>query len=214
MRRQGKNEKIKSNENMFFDPNKINLVLDLDNTLISSKEMNHPIVDELKHIRMENYYRVYLRPYLQEFLDFAFKNFNVCIWTAASKSYAFFVNKRIVEEPRKYDSDFIMLDKPTRKIKILLYGRNCEESMSLFSSESPKDLKYLFVQEDKIFTKCNTIIIDDLAEVNEVNKGNSIRIPYFDSENNGASEDDFLLRTMDILNFQKKKFEKTGCIKL
>ena len=76
----------------------INILLDLDQTCISAEsldgdepEFNYQNPKHLKKAQkyryedMDGYYMVFERPGLQEFLDFLFKNFNVSIWTAASK---------------------------------------------------------------------------------------------------------------------------------
>ena len=41
--------------------------------------------------KKDGHYKVFERPGLQEFLDYLFANFNVSVWTAASKSYALFI---------------------------------------------------------------------------------------------------------------------------
>ena len=63
---------------------KINVILDLDSTLICAEPIESlPKGDfsEFKVYNMDDYYKVFERPYLQEFLDFLFANFNVSIWT-------------------------------------------------------------------------------------------------------------------------------------
>lgn len=75
---------------------KLNLVLDLDQTLISSA--NYTLNQETKYCNFELYltsfflgchkYVVYKRPYLFEFLEYVSKIFNVYVYTAASLEYA------------------------------------------------------------------------------------------------------------------------------
>jgi hypothetical protein len=70
---------------------------------------------------MENYYIIFERPGLQQFLTFLFKNFNVSIWTAASKDYALFIIDKIIiagNKNRKIDnnSDKCNCNKIIRKI--------------------------------------------------------------------------------------------------
>ena len=82
--------------------NKPNIILDLDQTLISAEvseehnfkkyEMKSKLFD---YKDMDGYYIVYERPGLQKFLDYLFENFNVSIWTAASKDYALFIIEKI-----------------------------------------------------------------------------------------------------------------------
>ena len=82
---------------------KHNLILDLDQTLISSESVNAINSDSLKKKSdffrvdvLDDFYKIFSRPYLQEFLDYAFKNFNVSVWTAASKDYALFIIENII----------------------------------------------------------------------------------------------------------------------
>ena len=59
------------------------LFLDLDNTLICSEDLSESLNSEkiskarekFRHVRMEDYYDIFERPHLQEFLDFVFTNF-------------------------------------------------------------------------------------------------------------------------------------------
>jgi len=79
------------------DPNKPNLLLDLDQTVISAETMEELGPKQKKRAElfraddMDGYYTVCSRPHLQQFLDYAFENFNVTVWTAASKDYALFI---------------------------------------------------------------------------------------------------------------------------
>ena len=63
---------------------KMNLVLDLDNTVICSlsfdevekiSKSQQKVIDKLRYVDMGKYYRVYFRPYIHEFLDYIFKYF-------------------------------------------------------------------------------------------------------------------------------------------
>ena len=77
---------------------KFNVFLDLDQTLISAEandefDFNNSKEKSKKFTSydMDGYYIVFERPGLQDFLDYLFANFNVSIWTAASKDYAIFI---------------------------------------------------------------------------------------------------------------------------
>ncbi len=194
--------------------NKLSLIFDIDNTLISSltmkevKKLKH--IPQLKYHDMDNYYRIYHRPYLQELLDFAFKHFNVSIFTAASQSYAFFIIENIFLKDLDYDTDYKMINKPKRDFKMVLYDDNCEESRKYFNPDTPKDLKYVY--QFPGYNPCNTIIVDDLKEVYEANPKNTIRADYFDSSKKDAHNDNFLLRTMLRLKEIKKEYDSKGCM--
>ena len=90
---------------------KFNIVLDLDQTLISSEDLKDFVPDQkkmshFKHAKMDNSYITFERPHLQEFLDFLFKNYNVSIWTAATKNYALFIINKFIRK-RGRNIDFI-----------------------------------------------------------------------------------------------------------
>lgn len=77
---------------------KPSIILDLDQTLISSEATEDHNFEKYKekskkfrYDDMDGYYIVYSRPYLQDFLDYIFENFKVTVWTAASKDYALFI---------------------------------------------------------------------------------------------------------------------------
>ncbi len=58
------------------------------------------------------------------FWTICFKNFNVHIWTAASKGYASF----IIEE-------FILKKDPSRKINLVLFDHHCRVSKRVYKKE-------------------------------------------------------------------------------
>lgn len=188
---------------------KINLVLDLDNTIISSlspHEISKLDMDKnkLKYHTMykENskkhyYFKVFERPHLQDFLDYAFDNFNVCVWTAASRPYASFIIENII------------LIKPNRKLHIFLYDDNCDQSNTLYNNNSPKDLQYLYHFEG--FAPCNTIIVDDLKDVYNANSKQTLRAIYFDAKTSQAQKDTFLLGAMKDLEMIKATFNSKEC---
>ena len=66
------------------------LILDLDECLFHSvykSEFSSQSYDYLKGSFeiLDGMYRTMFRPHLQEFLEFAFENFDVAVWTAAAK---------------------------------------------------------------------------------------------------------------------------------
>lgn len=189
---------------------KINLVLDLDNTLISSisdKEMskNKSIkTRNLQFVDMENYYRIFYRPYLKEFLEYAFDNFHVTVWTAASRDYAAFIIDNILMDANKSL-------KTKRKLRMFLYDDNCDQSQEIFKNNTPKDLRYLYNFEG--YHACNTIIMDDLPEVKKENPKQTLAAVYFDAKKKESENDDFLLAAITKLEDIKNRFDQGGCIK-
>jgi TFIIF-interacting CTD phosphatase-like protein len=168
-------------------PNRINILLDLDNTLISSisKEEEKPILrPRMKQFRWENMegvYKVFERPQLQEFLDFLFENFNVSIWTAASKSYALF----IIDE-------FILKNHPERQLHYIFFSYHCKKSRRLHDTQKAlsilkKDFKLLN------FDMNNTYIIDDHPEVYLAQPENCISVKAFEFTDRMSYKDNELI---------------------
>ena len=166
----------------------MNIFLDLDNTILSSEEKNKidpnifsgndPFYVLNKNCYEFDPYIIFERPNLDIFLDFLFKNFNVSIWTAATKDYAMFIIKKVILKKKNYNLKTILFYENTNHV-------DC------------KDLSYLWnVWECKEFNKHNTIIIDDLEQVCKKNYYNHININYFDYKN---IKDDELNTIMDIL---------------
>lgn len=182
---------------------KLNAVLDLDNTLICSLTMSeindHQVSSKLRYKDMEEYYRVFARPYLETFLTFLFANFDVSVWTAASRSYMMFI------------IDNFILTKPNRKLKMALHDKNCDQSRQLFNKKTPKDLRYLFEFKSQNFHACNTFIIDDLAHVKLAQPTMVIQCPYFDVTQLGAHKDRFLKNIIEVLRYLIKLYRETHC---
>lgn len=190
-------------------PRKMSLLLDLDCTLINSlnfqelRKLPPEFQKKFKYIDMKNYYRIFQRPYLQEFLDYAFSNFDVSVFTAADKDYALFIIENII------------LVKPNRHLKNVFYSYASELSEAYF--DSPKDLRLLWeVLKVKGLTPCSTILLDDLSEVFEANPRNVIRAKKFELLKNGVPDrkqlqDNFLLEVIPKLEIRKRKFSKSCC---
>jgi len=157
----------------------MNVILDLDETIITSldenelKRIDTSLIDaQLTHVDMPQYtycdrgerFRFYARPGLPEFLKYLFANFNVSVWTAASKSYAIFVVDTFL---RGYDLDYV------------LFSHHCRES-NKFGGESHKDLRLLKDIYDIVdYRMDNTIIIDDNLDVCKNQPYNCVHVKPF-----------------------------------
>lgn len=169
---------------------KVNVILDLDNTLISAEPSENFPFDEMKekmkkfkYYNMENYYIIFERPGLQDFLDFVFENFNVSIWTAATKDYALYI------------VDNIILQKKNRKLEYIFFSYHCEYSKKKF--KSPKKLQMLWQDLNlPCFLPCNTFIIDDLSDVYKSQPDNCIQIREFNILEE-ESEHDVILKDIE-----------------
>lgn len=154
---------------------KNNVILDLDNTLISAEALEEfpfeekGIKEKAKNFTihdMDGYYIVFERPNLQIFLDWLFENYNVAVWTAASKDYALFI------------IDQIILKKPNRKLDFILFSYHCDISRKKYKYS--KQLKLIFdVFKIDNYNDNNTIIIDDYDEVYKCQTSNCIPVKAF-----------------------------------
>ena len=153
---------------------KINVILDLDSTIINSVEFKDlyllPSKVELEYHDFDIYYRIFARPELQEFLDFLFANFNVSVWTAAESNYAMFIV-----------DNFITI-KPERKLQVFFYRYHVNLAKEKYQkTDNMKDLSLIW-DYYKIynFYPSNTILIDDFIDVYNTNPKNVINLKGFD----------------------------------
>jgi TFIIF-interacting CTD phosphatase-like protein len=179
---------------------KLNIILDLDQTLISAEADEEYDFAKYKskaklfeYKDMEGYYLVFSRPGLQEFLDFLFTNFNVSVWTAASKDYALFIIDKI-----------ILAGKANRKLDYIFFSYHCDKSKK--EKHGSKDLTMLWdVFNLEGYTKENTIIIDDNDEVRDNQPDNVLVAPAFEFTEEGSDKDTFLYKIKSKLRKMKKK---------
>ena len=174
---------------------KLNIVLDLDNTLLSAVPIedfpwgdeSKNKADKLKLYNMEDYYLVFERPYLQQFLDYIFENFNVSVWSAASKNYVLFVIENIIYR------------KPGRRLQHIFFSYHCNLSKKLYNG----GLKQLDMLWDHFklpqYNKQNTMIIDDLKRVEKIQPSNCYNIKAFEFTDDDSPKDKELKRLMEYL---------------
>jgi len=169
---------------------KLNVILDLDQTLISGEEFeefnektNREKMKKYDHHTMKNYFIIFARPNLQELLDFLFKNFNVSVWTAASKDYALFIINKFI------------LIKKDRKLDFIFYSYHCNMSKRL--KQGLKSLSMLWdVFKLKEYNEHNTIIVDDNPDVLVKQGCNVIQIKPFYYKARNSDQDRELLKVM------------------
>jgi hypothetical protein len=210
---------FKENENMeeemYKDDSvhkKINIFLDLDQSIISGEILQEEDEEDEEEIydiesnkhkainfdfhNMENYYVIFGRPGLQKFLDYLFQNFNVSVWTAASKDYALFIIDKLV-----------LAERPERKLDYVFFSYHCKISNKL--KNGSKDLSILWdIYKLPGYTKQNTYILDDYDEVYNTQPENTLIAPpfYFTDEN--SEEDDFLHNLVSKLKKLRKELGK------
>lgn len=190
-----------SKKTKYSPSKKINVFLDLDETLLSAKSYDEFDINEYKAKAklfnfhdMDGYYIIFERPGVQDFLDYLFKHYNVSVWTAASKDYALFVVKNI-----------ILANKPNRKINYVFFdyhGKHANKRLG-----GMKNLRMLW--EDLHLpgiNKNNTILIDDNIRVYKTQPDLVIRAREFDFLKTNSEFDMFLY---DLPNTIEDKFDVT-----
>ena len=173
----------------------MNIILDMDETLICAKFNNYSI-----------YAQPIPRPHLKEFLEFVFTNCkNVSIWTHGLKQWYDIVYEKVLknfipegktfhfvrtrETPLGNFSDFIQINRELSKINIDI------RSISFL-----KPLLVIYKKFPNEYNENNTFIIDDKEITYCLNKKNAISIKPYNSIDNSDTE---LLR---IMNFIKKEY--------
>ena len=188
---------------MPHDNKKPFLIVDLDQTLISGEALEeldlHKYKDKNKLFRSDNmdgYYMIYSRPYLQEFLDYAFVNFNVTVWTAATKDYALFIIEKI-----------IINNKPDRKLDYIFFSYHCDLSKKF--KKYSKELCMLWdIHKLPGFSEKNTVIIDDYkSDVHKCQPNNCIIAPPFEFTKTGSENDTFLKDIIPEIEKMKNRIE-------
>lgn len=177
---------------------KPNIILDLDQTLISAEASEKFDFKKYKkkmelfnYKDMDGYYLVFERPHLQKFLDKLFKEFNVSVWTAATKDYALFIINKFI------------LTKPERKLEWIFFSYHCKLSRKL--TDNTKSLKILWEEYGlPNYNKNNTVILDDYDEVFNTQKNNCIIAIPFEFTKSSSEHDDFLEKLTDKLEMLKK----------
>lgn len=190
----------------------LNIILDLDNTIINSIAYDRmkyvPKNIELEGVDIGDFI-TFKRPNLDIFLDFLFSNFNVGVYTLGSRDYAEDIVWNFIQ------------NKPGRKVDFIL-SREDEYK----NATSPKytglgltkNLRFLW-EDLKIYDyyPCNTFIIDDNPFVKATNPYNTIHVNKFEvlrdnnSYNNLSSMDNVLLEVIKELMKIKSIYIQNKC---
>lgn len=165
-----------------------NIILDLDETLISAIELNSGKsgINRYKKFSYHNFDNEYIiceRPGVQQFLDFCFKHFNVSVWTAASKEYCLYVVDKVVLKNKK------------RRLDYILFDSHCDESYK--DSKCLKHLNRLFHLD--AYNRNNTVLIDDNPETFSRQKNQIIKIKSFQYYKPNSETDNELEQIMNKL---------------
>jgi RNA polymerase II subunit A small phosphatase-like protein len=139
------------------------LILDLDETLIYAAEQ--PL--ERKPDIVVDQYFVYTRPFLEDFLAFCFENFDVAVWTTATKSYAEEILKTILKESQKLR--FVW----TRDRCTLVFDEEVQEHFYVKRMSKLRRRGYKLE---------SVIVVDDTPNVWKDSYGNLVRVKKFEGD--------------------------------
>tara|TARA_A100000164_G_C21877949_1_gene758651 strand:- start:60 stop:662 length:603 start_codon:yes stop_codon:yes gene_type:complete len=198
-----------------MDPNKMTVFLDLDETCIHSEGLAEFIQDEDNQDVFEDYnenekhimgglYIVFERPHLQTFLDYLFQNFNVCVWTAATKNYATFIVDRCIIHKKVNDKTYSKQE--DRQLQYIFYQYHGKFSHKYY--KTPKQLKMLSEKCRLPFDESNCIIIDDNDDVYKSQRKNCIHIKPFEDVSKRDNTLLLLMKKLDKINSYFKKNKK------
>lgn len=195
---------------------KLNIVLDIDSTLVQSFENLESLYkiiedgtdEELMHLQEKTYGFIVedpeedgtskpcfmwgiTRPYLKEFILFCKENFqNVYVWSAGSPKYV----DKIVEH----------IFKPLGYTPPIIFNVNHthinEKDRSVF-----KPLDKIFKESGGVANERNTIIIDDRRDTFSFNEKNGILIPGFDLDDGVSGE-------IGISRIIEKRINSDNCL--
>jgi hypothetical protein len=176
----------------------INVLLDLDNTIIYSISCDKLPKNKDSHLhnmnfhKMDDDYYVFERPGLHNFLDWLYENYNI----SASPDYVEFIVKNIIE-------------KNGRRVEYVLNSENCENSQKIFGDKHIKNLSMLWdIHDIKGYGPYNTLIIDDLKMVCKVQPSNSVQIKSFNTNHKKSIKDTELKRIKKQLEKISSHFHK------
>ncbi len=144
------------------------LILDLDETLIHATEEK----SEREADFLVGQYFVYKRPFLDEFLEFCFENFDVAVWTTATKSYAGEILKTVLKEDQNL--------RFCRTRERCTFAFDAEEREHFFAKRMHKIRRRGYKLE-------SVIVVDDSPNVWQNSYGNLVRAAKFEG---GESDDE------------------------
>jgi hypothetical protein len=139
----------------------LHLVLDIDHTLLHTLDIDSlRTVNTAPDVIHKSYnMRMYYRPGLKEFLDWAFKHcLSVSLWTAGESIYARLVSKHLSYSWR--------------------YVYCCDDCVDV-DGETIKPLSKMWAESNGEMNQYNTLVVDDTPITYSQNILNSVHIPRF-----------------------------------
>jgi hypothetical protein len=202
-----KTMKITKNTQKNHENKKINIIFDLDATLISSNEKttiygdedphwvtqsigpHQPVIIPGKKTQTEQEHNLmYYRPYAPELLLYLARQpqVNISVWSAGEKKYVEGICKVLFGVDWKKKLKIVISRKSSIPKYTSIISQTGEVFDSDFENNSIKDLNVLFNHRrwGKLFKPQNTILIDDAYDHYVKNKGHNIaHIPAWDGFN-------------------------------
>jgi len=188
---------------------KMNLILDLDDTLINTFnfnfynnkniEINNGNDSTISILHLPNFLGlVYIRPYLFEFLEYAFTNFNISIWTASTTIYCKEILKIILSESQ-FSKAIVILARDNNNYVDIKTNKIYKDVIRNNIIQKPLDLLWNDKQLSEIFTKENTLIIDNNSQILIENPYNSLIIKEFTSKSTNDTSLHVLINWLKII---------------
>jgi len=126
------------------------------------------------HHDLCNYFPMIERPYVHLMLNWAFKNFEVGVWTSASQDYADDVVEKLMIDPQHGEPLFVYaIDRCVHKV--VSAGPWSMGGHIEYIKDLKKVKKYGYARE-------NILVVDDTPSKWQRDYGNLIRIPPFEGE--------------------------------
>ena len=167
----------------------MHIVLDLDETCISSQELS-TIVKGLEYFVIDDDTNCFKRPFLDQFLDWAFENHRVSFWSNGIKSYVLDIVKNICK---------------TNQIPyMILWRTSCDYCMK--ETGGLKDFEWLMEKKIDLGPETEIVLVDDLKENCDSNPKNCYNIPAFNADSALAQNDRELVKLVAwIEKLQREK---------
>lgn len=182
------------------DNDKILLILDLDETLVHSKEENVDFVPDFELFD----YKVIKRPYLDKFLINCNKYFKIAIWSSASDDYVAEMVRQII--PDSVKPEFVWgRSKATYRPTIELNEIRYTVNEHFYYIKRLKKIKQIGFRLER------ALIIDDTPHKSRENYGNAIYVKEFfgnPDDNELQLLEKYLFEIKDCIDV--RKIEKRG----
>jgi len=169
------------------------LILDLDETLFYAREPSVYYTEsgnEIPDFEIGEIYPAIERPHVHTLLQYAFKNFDVAVWTSAGKEYASDAVRQLITLNNHGDLVFLYTDIEC------VHHRPMRDNSYYMETDTFRYLKDLKKLKKFGYPKEQIIVVDDSPEKWSRNYGNLITIPPF----KGDLSDNYMLKLIDYLD--------------